>query len=104
MVPVCNTSPHKFIFQRNLFYSKKLVFTPKSTNHSVAKAAKALIQLSEGRWFEPTYGFYLFFELFQFLKDYHSISAKKRNRLGTAIKNGYLYLKVSLDDHRTHGL
>ena len=49
-------------------------------NYPVAEPTKAPIQLSEGRWFEPTYGFYLFFELFQFLKDYHSISAKKRNR------------------------
>ena len=49
-------------------------------NYPVVEPTKAPIQLSEGRWFEPTHGFYIFFVLFQFLKDYHSISAKKRNR------------------------
>ena len=60
MVPVCNTSPHKFIFQRNIFYSKNKVLTHQSTNHSIAKPAKAHIHLSEGWWFDPTHGFYIF--------------------------------------------
>ena len=80
MVLVCNTSSHKFIFQRNIFHSSNKVLTQQSSNYSIAKPNKAPIQLSEGRWFEPTHGFYIFFVLFQFLKDYHSISAKKRNR------------------------
>ena len=80
MVPVCNTSPHKFIFQRNLFYSKNKVLTYQLTNHSIVKPAKAPIQLSEGYWFELGFThFYVIFIYFQFLKDYHSISAKKRD-------------------------
>ena len=47
-----------------------------------SEPTKAPIQLSEGRWFEPAHWFYIFFVFFQFLKDYHSISAKKRNRNG----------------------
>jgi hypothetical protein len=72
---------HLNSFKGFFFFNLKIkLLMPFPKNYPVVEPTKAPIQLSEGRWFEPTHGFYIFFVLFQFLKDYHSISAKKRNR------------------------
>ena len=70
---VCNTSPHKFIFQRIFFIEKKSPLISQGTSPVIRRVVV---------W---TYPWVLeLFCIFKFLKDlnknYHSISVKKRNR------------------------